>query len=143
MTEVVGTNGQDVSGIRSVTPARVLIVDDDQDSAELFQYLLLQQGLDVSIASSVETALDAAKVQAFDIVMSDVNLPDGDGCALFAELRKDGRIRGIAITGFSGEDSKRRCAEAGFRHTFVKPADVQRILDTVRALVDEVRAEAT
>ena len=67
---------------------RVLLVDDDADSCDLFRYLLEQRGLRVTVARSVQEALGAARDTAFDLLLSDVTLPDGDGCELLVALRQ-------------------------------------------------------
>jgi len=114
---------------------RILVVDDDLDSADLYRYFLDQRGLDVTIAGSVAAALEAAQTTPFDVVMTDINLPDGDGYELFSALTLMRPIPGIAVTGWSGGDTRRRCREAGFAEHLVKPVDVERVVETVFRLL--------
>lgn len=118
------------------TPARVLVVDDHDDTTELFRVLLERRGLAVSVARSVATALEASRAQPIDALVADITLPDGDGCDLLAELRRARRLPAIALTGLDGEDDVQRCRAAGFDAHFAKPADFQSVVDALRRLLD-------
>jgi DNA-binding response OmpR family regulator len=114
---------------------RALVVDDHDDTAELFGILLARLGMDVVTARSVRDALDVAERGRVDLLVSDINLPDGSGRDLLAELRKTRRMPAIAISGDSGGEEARRSREAGFDEHFVKPANVQRLIATVERLI--------
>jgi CheY-like chemotaxis protein len=121
--------------IASARRPRVLVVDDDADSAELYAALLDRRGLEVTIATSYAAALQVARTAEFDVIMTDINLPDGDGCDLFHQVRRIRDVPGIAVTGLSGGDARRRSQEAGFVEHIVKPVDVERVVQIVRRLL--------
>ena len=125
-----GTNGAPIR--------RALVVDDHADTAELFQVLLTKRGIDVVVAGTLESALRAAKEHTFDILISDIDLPDGNGCDLLAEVRRLQSLPAIAVSGLGGENILNRCKEVGFDELFVKPASFQRVLEaTLRLLAKE------
>jgi len=66
----------------SPEPGRVLVVDDDRDTAQLLRRLLERRGFVVRVAHSVAMALDAVEEAPIDLLVSDLRLPDGDGCDL-------------------------------------------------------------
>jgi DNA-binding response OmpR family regulator len=109
----------------------VLIVDDHLDSAELLQVLLGRRGFEVSVALSVETAVDAAGDAAFDVLVSDIELPDGSGCDLLPRLRAGAHIAAIALSGLSRDADVQRCMEAGFDEHLVKPVGVDSLVDAI------------
>src|SRR5689334_521513 len=76
---------------------RLLVVEDHADSAELLAELLESQGHMVRVAASASEAIALANQQSFDVVVSDVGLPDASGYELMEQLRT--RMKGIAMTG--------------------------------------------
>jgi two-component system CheB/CheR fusion protein len=111
---------------------RLLLVEDHEDSAELLAELLKSHGYAVSVARCVMDALSLAEAQAFDVVVSDVGLPDASGYELMAKLR--GRMKGIAITGMTGAEAEARGREAGFSIQLTKPVSVRRLEQAIAAL---------
>ncbi len=94
--------------------------------------LLSSQGHQVEAAPNVEEALQAAEHGEFDLVVSDVGLPDASGHELMVRLRqRRPGIRGIAISGFGMEEDVRRSLSAGFAAHVTKPVDMARLLDTI------------
>jgi len=116
---------------------RALVVDDHVDTAELFQMLLIKKGIDVVIAGTLEAALAAARSNKFDILISDIDLPDGSGCDLLEEVRRLQTLPAIAVSGLGGENVLKRCKAVGFDELFVKPASFQRVLDATLRLLSE------
>jgi CheY-like chemotaxis protein len=95
----------------------------------------------VQPAHSVQAALEAAAQEQFDVLISDIGLPDGSGIDLMEKLRTDRPIFGIALTGFGMEDDLRKSQEVGFVHHLVKPVDLNR-LDALIQQADAVTAAA-
>ena len=89
--------------------------------------MLRRRGYEVHSANDVRSALDIATTNQFDILLSDIGLPDGTGIDLLKALREKGEIFGIALSGFGMEDDVRRSGEAGFSHHLVKPVDLNRL----------------
>jgi signal transduction histidine kinase/ActR/RegA family two-component response regulator len=116
---------------------RVLVVDDDEDTAEGLAMLLTQAGHDVRIAHDGPAAVEAALDYRPDVVLTDIGLPMLNGYEVAQRLRQHAELRGtmlVAITGYGQERDRARTGEAGFDYHLLKPADfreVQKILATV------------
>jgi signal transduction histidine kinase/CheY-like chemotaxis protein len=108
-------------------PMRVLLVEDHEDTNRSLTQLLRRRGYHVEPAHSVKAALAAAAEQRFDVLVSDIGLPDGSGIDLMEKLKSGHPIFGIALTGFGMEDDLRRSHEVGFNHHLVKPVDLNRL----------------
>ena len=108
-------------------PMRVLLVEDHEDTNRSLTQLLRRRGYHVQPAHSVQAALEAAAQETFDVLVSDIGLPDGTGIDLMEKLKTDHAIFGIALTGFGMEDDLRKSHEVGFHHHLVKPVDLNRL----------------
>lgn len=105
---------------------RILVVDDDKDAAESLGMLLELQGNRVGIAFDGPGALQAARDLDPEVILVDLCLPGFDGFEVARRVRSGGEAGGamlIALTGWSGAESRSRSAEAGFDHHLVKPLD--------------------
>src|SRR5437763_16932645 len=80
---------------------RILLVEDHLDTAKVMQRLLRDFDYDVEVASSIQSALQVADGGKFDIVISDLGLPDGSGLDLMRQLRQLHPIKGIALSGYA------------------------------------------
>jgi signal transduction histidine kinase len=120
---------------------RVLLVEDHEDTNRSLTQLLRRRGYHVQPAHSVQAALEAAAREQFDVLVSDIGLPDGSGIDLMAKLSNDHPIFGIALTGFGMEDDLRKSHEVGFNHHLVKPIDLNR-LDALIQQADGIAAPA-
>ena len=119
---------------------RVLLVEDHEDTNRSLTQLLRRRGYYVQPAHSVQTALEAAAQEQFDVLISDIGLPDGSGIDLMEKLKDHRPIFGIALTGFGMEDDLRKSHEVGFNHHLVKPVDLNR-LDALIQQADAVTTE--
>jgi CheY-like chemotaxis protein len=106
---------------------RLLLVEDHQATLESLGRLLRQQGHEVVTASTVEAARSFAANHEFDLVISDIGLPDGNGVDLMSELTRDYGLRGIALSGYGMDEDLARSSNAGFIAHLVKPIDVDRL----------------
>ncbi len=109
---------------------RVLVVDDNQDGADMLQQLLEADGFTVAAAYNGHDALEAAGKQRPDIVVMDIGMPGMDGYETVRRMRelpggKDILI--IAVTGWGQDSAKQQAREAGFDHHMVKPVDFDEI----------------
>jgi CheY-like chemotaxis protein len=112
---------------------RILIVDDNEDSAELMALLFRSSGHEVITVGEGTAALSAAQSLAPDLVLLDIGLPGMDGYEVVRGLRARGcGARLVAITGLGRADDRQRSSDAGFDHHLVKPVDVR----TLEGLVD-------
>jgi two-component system CheB/CheR fusion protein len=117
------------------TRRRVLVVDDNVDSAESLTALLGIAGHQVRVAFDGRKAVEIARDFAPDVVLLDIGLPGMDGLAVARALRTDPAVSRsllIAISGYGQEADRRRTREAGFDHHLVKPVRP----DVLRALLD-------
>ena len=113
---------------------RLLLVEDHADSAELMAEILASHGHQVAVAATASAALELAKTQVFDLVVSDVGLPDASGYDLMQQLREMQSVKGIAITGSTGEEVEKRGRAAGFSAHLTKPVTMRRL----EQVIDEV-----
>jgi len=107
---------------------RVLVVDDNVDSAESLAVLIQMAGHEVQMAHDGPSALALAREYRPEIVLLDIGLPAGmDGYEVAQRMRPDAGPAGlvlVALTGYGQDEDRRRAAQAGFDHHLVKPVDV-------------------
>lgn len=105
---------------------RVLVVDDNLDSAETIALMAQLWGHDVRTANDGPSALTAAADYRPEVVLLDIGLPGMDGFEVARKLREQEWMDGVmlvAMTGYGQEEDRRRSKEAGFDHHMVKPID--------------------
>jgi len=107
---------------------RLLLVEDHPDTLHAFARILRREGFEVQEAGNVSEAMAAARTG--DLLLSDVALPDGDGCDLMRHLSLLG-IPGIAISGFGTAKDREAYKEAGFAESLVKPVDVKQVISAI------------
>jgi HAMP domain-containing protein/signal transduction histidine kinase/CheY-like chemotaxis protein len=117
---------------------RILLVEDHEDTNKSLTKLLRRRGYHVQSAASVHSALDLAAREEFDVLISDLGLPDGSGIDVMQKLSPDRSLFGIALTGFGMEEDIRKSREAGFRHHLVKPIDLTKLDQLIQESVAEV-----
>ncbi|XYJ09572.1 PAS domain-containing hybrid sensor histidine kinase/response regulator [Telluria sp. B2] len=108
----------------AVQRLRVTIVDDNRDGLEMLSMMVRHFGHEVDVAHTAAEVLEAAQRTAGDVYLLDIGLPGMDGFELARRLRRDARTAQavlVAVTGYGGEEARRRAIEAGFDHHFVKP----------------------
>lgn len=114
---------------------RVLVVDDHADTAFVLGKLLTASGHKVRTAGTVAAALDLAAKEQFDVMVSDIGLPDATGYELMQQIKLHYPIKGIAMSGYGLEEDLRKSREAGFSDHIVKPANVAHLERTIRRIV--------
>lgn len=122
---------------------RILLVEDHDDSRLIFQIVLQQKGHSVEAVASAEQALLLAEQHKFDLVISDLGLPDLSGAELMTILRDRYSLRGIAITGFGMDDDIQRSKSAGFDYHLTKPVDPAKVDQVLARIVTGVRADVS
>jgi two-component system CheB/CheR fusion protein len=106
---------------------RILVVDDNVDSAESMAMLLRAMGHDVHTAHDGVSALEKADAHKPEIVLLDIGLPGMSGYTVGARMREIDalrKVRLIAMTGYAQEEDRKRSRDAGFDHHLVKPVDL-------------------
>lgn len=110
---------------------RILVVDDHEPTLAVLKRLLRLEGHLVKTTAASRYALEIARGESFDIVMTDIGLPEMDGCALLAELRAIQPMKAIALTGFGMPDEVVAVNEAGFDDVLVKPISFETLIRSV------------
>jgi signal transduction histidine kinase/CheY-like chemotaxis protein len=123
-------------------PLAVLLVEDHEPTLKVLAKLLRRAGHTVTGAASVASARAAAQQRKFDLLLSDLGLPDGSGLELMRELRADYAGRAIALTGYGMESDVRASHDAGFADHLTKPVDLA-ALDAAIARVAGANGGAT
>jgi len=116
-------------------PMRILLVEDHEDTNRSLTSLLRRRGYHVQSALTFRSALELSEKGKFDVLISDLGLPDGSGIDLIQKLASKPPL-GIALTGFGMEADIRKSREVGFQHHLVKPID----LNKLDALIQESAA---
>ncbi len=110
---------------------RILLVEDHIDSAKALARLLETVGHEVVTANTIAAAVRMAKAGNYDLLISDIGLPDGTGLDLIRLLRQNSPICGIALSGYGMADDIRRSIEAGFAEHLTKPVNMDRLEESI------------
>ena len=114
---------------------RILLVDDHQDTCAALERLLARRGHLVATAHTLRSAMETAGRNQFDLLISDIALPDGTGIELMSYLRALSGMPGIAISGFGMNGDIEKSLEAGFSSHLVKPVNLEKLESAIeRAL---------
>jgi two-component system, chemotaxis family, CheB/CheR fusion protein len=123
---------------RRLEGLRVLVVDDDLSSAQALRDLLCEEGAAVQAVSSGAAALKLVRRSNFDVVISDIAMPEMDGHTLLAELRKIPRaahVPAIACTGYGSAADLGQAKRSGFVAHLVKPLEMEHVISTIQAAI--------
>ena len=114
---------------------RVLLVDDHYDTCLGMKRMLERRGYQITVAHSAEQAVEKVSTQEFDLLISDIGLPDRSGYELMREVRLNKRLPGIALSGFGSEQDVNQAREAGFAEHLTKPINFERLEKTIQSLL--------
>ena len=123
-------------------PASILLVEDHEDTARVLQRVLEHAGYVTAHADSLARARELAAGSHFDLVISDVGLPDGSGVDLMRFLNAEHGLRGIALSGFGTQEDIMASSAAGFTEHLTKPVDWPHLRDAIQRLLDKKAQEA-
>ena len=113
----------------------ILLVEDHGVTAKMIRMVLTSDGHTIQDAGDVATALGLADQHRFDLLVSDLGLPDGSGHDLMRQLRQRGhRFPGIALSGYGQGEDIQRSHEAGFAAHLTKPASRDAVLEAVASV---------
>jgi signal transduction histidine kinase len=127
----------------SAQPLRILIIDDNVDSATGLSLCLESLGYELRSAHTGKEGVTAARNYQPDVILLDIGLPDIDGCEVARRLREEHSLnstRIVAMTGYSGDADRDRAQRAGFDHYLVKPVELPKLLELLDALACETGA---
>jgi PAS domain S-box-containing protein len=144
IVELPGAETETVGKAPDLAPAedgkqskmRLLLVEDHHDTARTISGLLRSAGFAVTTATDVATASAAANGGPFDVLVSDLGLPDGDGYEIMRRIRAIRSMPGIAMSGYGMNEDRRRSREAGFSEHLVKPIDLPQLIAAIRRVTD-------
>ncbi|MEP6604091.1 MAG: ATP-binding protein [Spartobacteria bacterium] len=112
-------------------PRRILLVEDHLATAALMLRLLRKRGHRVELAHTKAAALALRRIMTFDVVISDLGLPDGNGYEVMEAFRDSPRTVGIALSGYGMDADVQRSRQAGFSFHLTKPVDTHRLYETL------------
>jgi CheY-like chemotaxis protein len=125
------------SQTKSEVHRRALVVDDVSDVTDMLSMLMTHAGYDVSTASSAPAAIELAREHQFDIVISDIGMPEMNGYQLARALRAlpaYETVPLVAVTGYSMFDDRTRSLDSGFNEHVTKPIDPRAFLELIEQL---------
>ena len=140
MTEAKSGEGRAQNGAQgsaassSERVVRILLVDDHRDTCTLMKSMLVRRGYEVMTAENVHDALALAEEHEFDLLVSDLGLPDASGLELMKKLRERQPILGIALTGFGRDEDVQQTKDAGFSEHMTKPVNIPKLESAIRRL---------
>jgi PAS domain S-box-containing protein len=128
------------SAVPRARALHILLVEDNADTLRVVARLLRGRGHRVTTAAGVGAALEAEG--RFDLVISDIGLPDGSGLDLLRQLRSRRPVPGIALSGYGMDDDLRKSCEAGFAAHLTKPVDFRKLEETIRQVASRHESAA-
>jgi signal transduction histidine kinase len=114
---------------------RVLLVDDHHDTCIGMKRMLERRGYEITVAHSADQAVEKVRTQDFDLLISDIGLPDRSGYELMREVRLSKPLPGIALSGFGTEQDVNQARAAGFSEHLTKPINFERLEKTIQNLL--------
>src|SRR5688572_11728781 len=120
----------------TVSTHKILLVEDHHDTARAMARLLNLSGYNVRTANTYRSAMEICDEEQFDLVISDVGLPDGSGYDLMREmLERACTTKGIAVSGYGTEKDVEDSLRAGFTLHLVKPVEFNVLCDAIRRVI--------
>jgi PAS domain S-box-containing protein len=123
---------------------RVLLVDDEADSRDLLNLILYSCGADVVLATSAIEALETIRNEKFDVIISDIGMPDEDGFSLIKKIRElsneeGGDVPAIALTAYARAEDRVKALRSGFQMHVAKPVEPAELVAIVANLAGRMR----
>jgi len=115
----------------------LLVVDDHHDTCIGMKMLLERRGYQITLAHTAGQAIEQAQQRKFDLLISDIGLPDRSGYELMKELRAKNAMPGIALSGFGMENDIRKARAAGFSQHLTKPINFDRLDEAIQSLLPD------
>ena len=112
----------------------ILVVDDHRETLRSMKLLLTRLGYHVLAAENMTEALRIAAAEEFDILLSDIGLPDGSGLELIRRIRQTRNVPALALSGFGMDEDLQRSRDAGFADHLTKPVSLDRLQSAIADL---------
>ena len=110
---------------------RVLVVDDHEDTCTGMKRMLERRGYQITVAHTAQQAVEKVRTQEFDLLISDIGLPDRSGYELMREVQSSKTLPGIALSGFGTEHDVNQSLAAGFSEHLTKPINFERLEEAI------------
>lgn len=121
-------------------PGRILVIDDDRSARMLLERVLTRAGHAVALVDTAEEGLERLKHEAFDLLVTDKNLPGLDGLEVLRQARAvRPNVRALLITGFPTPETQTAASDLGVHAYVTKPFGVHDILDICEAAIRSAR----
>ncbi|HTV40182.1 MAG TPA: PAS domain S-box protein [Candidatus Sulfotelmatobacter sp.] len=117
---------------------RILLVEDHEPTRASLTHLLSRRNYKVTPVGSLAEARSLVGKKKFNLLISDIGLPDGNGCDLMEELRKQSQLKGIALTGYGMEHDVNRSYAAGFAAHLTKPVRMESLDEALTVALKDV-----
>jgi PAS domain S-box-containing protein len=138
--QAVAPNSLDIMELPTLINVRMLVVDDESDGRAFLARVLEDRGASVTCASSGREALEALSRNHFDLLLSDIGMPDMDGFELIRRVRaldksRTGPLPAIAITAYARAEDRQRSLLAGFHMHLSKPVEARELIASIAGLI--------
>lgn len=118
-------------------PARIFVVEDNEDTLRVLAKLLRSSRHEVKTATTVKAALELAAEWEFDVLLCDIGLPDGTGWDLMRQFPPNRRsFKALALSGFAADDDIQKSRDAGFIDHLAKPINIEQLRRSIRMALD-------
>ena len=121
---------------------KILVVENHEDTLQAMKMYLELEGHTADTAATMKAALAAATENTFDLVITDIGLPDGDGWELMRQLRERGPVRAVAMSGYGWKEDLEKSRAAGFLAHLLKPLKITDLEAVLRKIEQQAGAEA-
>jgi CheY-like chemotaxis protein len=119
-------------------PLSILVVEDHTDTANALAQLLDSEGHAVQTAGTVADAVGLFRDRPFDLLITDLGLPDGSGHELLGQLRQIRPTRGIVLSGYGMDADIARSAVEGFDDHLIKPVNIRRLITAIARIAESI-----
>jgi PAS domain S-box-containing protein len=129
-----------------ISGLRVLIVDDEPDSLDLIDLVLVSCGAETIAVKSAAEAFERIQQGNFDVLVSDIGMPEEDGFSLIGRIRElpaenGGAIRALALTAYARKEDRTQAISAGFQMHLSKPFEPSELIEIVSGLAEQAPPE--
>jgi len=135
---IAKTPERDATSSKQSRQLRILLVEDHATTLEIMKKLLTMRGQIVVTAMNVQDAIRAIDEHQFDLLVSDIGLPDGSGCDVMRHAKKRRSTLGIAVSGYGMSEDIRNSIDAGFSTHLTKPLDLQKLTEAITSLQSKI-----
>jgi len=119
----------------------ILVVENHEDTLQAMKMFLELEGHTVQTAGTMKAALEAADT-GFDLIITDIGLPDGDGWQLMRQLRERGPVRAVAMSGYGWKEDIEKSRAAGFFAHLLKPLKIAELEAVLRKTEEQIPRES-